>query len=60
MGKYWWTSKTVWTNVVGFAVIALQTFGGVELPADVGPEAVGLILAVANFILRFVTDEPIV
>lgn len=50
MTKKWYTSKMLWTNVIGIAVII---FG-----ADVvTPELSGTILGVINFLLRLITKE---
>lgn len=57
--KRWWTSKTVIANVVG-AIAMLLTVAGVEvLDAEAQAALVGGIMVVVNFVLRFVTEEPI-
>lgn len=58
--KPWWASKTIWVNIIA-AVAAISTAFGLDL--GLGPEQqtaiVGGIMAVANVILRLVTDSPI-
>jgi hypothetical protein len=55
MGKRWYASKTLWLNIIGIAVIALQTQTGFVIDA----EAQAAILAVINLVLRLVTKEPL-
>lgn len=56
MTKLWYTSKTVWVNLL--ALIASVSFAafGYEITA----EAQIITLTVINFILRLVTKEEIV
>jgi len=52
MGKKFYTSKTVWVNLIGILVVV---FG-----ADViTPSLTGQILMGINLLLRFATKEPI-
>lgn len=54
--KPWWTSKTIWTNLialVGSLVVALG------LDAGRWAEISTVSLAVVNVVLRFVTNEPV-
>lgn len=55
MVKRWYASKTLWLNVVGIAVMAVQTQTGFVIDA----EAQAALLGVANLILRIITREPI-
>lgn len=61
-GKQWYESKTVWFNAVSAVVIGLGAVvnqqSSLELPGGVF-EVIGAIVTVGNFILRFVTTEPI-
>ena len=53
--KAWWSSKTLWLNLVaGLALVAQSQFGFV-----IDPEAQAGILAVVNLALRLVTKEPV-
>lgn len=56
MTKNWYTSKTLWTNVIGIAVIAVQ--GQYGFIVDPGIQTA--ILAVINIVLRKITKEEIV
>lgn len=56
MNKSMFASKTLWVNLIAVAVFAVQTFTGFVVP----PEWQAGGLAVINFILRFVTAQPIV
>lgn len=52
--KQWWQSKTLWTN---FA--ALITAIGIYLSTK-DASAVGMaLLAIANFVLRLITKQPV-
>lgn len=56
MVKKWWTSKTLWFNVVSAVAVFVQTQYGFVI----SPEIQGLIITGINAILRFVTKDPIV
>lgn len=62
VAKPWWQSKTVWLNVIGFAVIVggiiLDSAAQVGLP-DKWAAWVGLGIAVGNAWLRFQTVVPV-
>ena len=49
--------KTVLFNVAAFAVAALQYYGG-PLP-EVDPAQFAAMIAVVNFVLRFVTNTAV-
>ena len=53
MNKLWYTSKTLWLNVL--AIIGIVFFGK-ELP----PEVIVALLGGLNFVLRLITKKPIV
>lgn len=56
MSKTWYTSKTLWVNVIGIgAIIAQMQYGYV---IDVGTQAAAL--AAINIGLRKITNESIV
>lgn len=58
-GKAYLKSKTLWTNVLGFFLLVLPLFA--ELPYLAAYRAeIGIALAVANFGLRLVTNQPLV
>lgn len=58
--KRWWTSKTMWVNVV--AVIAAIT-GAFSMDMGLDPDTqialVGGVMAVINMILRFITTTSV-
>ena len=58
--KKWYTSKTLWANVVGIALVAAKFFGLIG-EADIPPEyAVGGMLSfVIGIILRLITKKQI-
>ena len=51
--KRWYTSKTLWVNLLAIAAFGVQTEFGYILDA----EAQAVILAVINLILRVVTKK---
>jgi hypothetical protein len=57
MDKKWWTSKTMWVNVISLIAIVGQGLTGKEL---IPLEAQGSILAGINMVLRMVTNGPVV
>jgi len=54
--KTWWTSKTLWVNLIAVAAIVIQGVSGTEA-LDASAQAV--ILGVVNFVLRLATHEPL-
>jgi len=54
--KVWYQSKTLWVNFAGLVTLLAQWTSGANL---IPPELLATILAVANFVLRFLTDQPI-
>lgn len=57
--KPWYMSKVFWFNMLALIASILANFGySGELPAD-WEQYVGVIVAVANILLRFVTKRPI-
>lgn len=55
--KPWWQSKTLWLNVVA-GLIALLAAIAPSVPQNLMP-VIALITAVANVVLRFLTNQPI-
>ena len=57
--KKWYTSKTLWFNILALVVLVAGSFGYTgELPAEWAVFAPAIV-ALVNFVLRFVTKEPI-
>jgi hypothetical protein len=56
MKKKWWMSKTLWANAIAAIALFLQSQFGYQLD----PVMQGYILAGLNFVLRFVTKDPVV
>ena len=56
--KPWYMSKTVWLNVVAVLVFICQSYNG-PLP-ELDPATQGIILAILNGALRFLTYKGIV
>jgi hypothetical protein len=54
--KPFWKSRVVWVNGLALAALVLQEATGQEV---LSPEAQLGILALANAVLRFRTEEPI-
>lgn len=52
----WYTSKTLWTNTIGLAALAIQMQFGFIVPAAY--QAAGL--TVINFLLRIITKTELV
>lgn len=55
--KLWFRSKTVWFNIIAFAVLFLQMVLNTDLIVD--PEWVALLTALLNILLRYKTNAPI-
>lgn len=55
MTKSFLQSKTLWVNLIAVIVFAAQTFTGFVVP----PEWQAGGLAIINFVLRFVTKQPL-
>jgi hypothetical protein len=57
MSKKWYTSKTVWVNLIALVGAVLVATGTIDAP--ISTEIAALILGGINFILRLITKEPI-
>ena len=56
--KDFWKSKTFWVNIIAIAIFVIQMLWIKDFVIPV--EIQGAILAVINFILRWVTKEEII
>ena len=59
--KAWYTSKTLWANAVGIALVALKFFGvigGEDIPNEY--ELAGIVAFVINLVLRIITKKKLV
>lgn len=54
--KDWWTSRTVWVNLLAFAAFMTQAITGQDW---LTPEAQGAIIAILNIAIRFDTNSAI-
>jgi hypothetical protein len=54
--KKWYTSKTLWVNVIAVAAIVAQGVTGKEV---IGVETQAVILGAINFALRIITKESV-
>lgn len=54
--KDWWTSRTVWVNLLAFAAFMTQAVTGQEI---LTVEAQAIVIAVLNIVLRFDTSQGI-
>lgn len=54
--KNWYTSKTLWLNIIAIIAIASQSVAGKEV---VDPNAQTALLAIINMIVRLITNKPI-
>ena len=54
-GKRWFSSRTIWINIIALVALLLQSQIGFELNA----EETASILVVINLIMRAVTKEPL-
>ena len=57
--KPFWSSKTLWVNAVALAAAALGAFNIDVLTPEVQAQVVGVVMAVVNIALRFVTNSGI-
>ena len=53
--KKWYTSKTLWVNIIAIGAVALSSFGGII----VTPEESVALLAVVNLVVRIFTKEEL-
>ena len=53
--KAWWTSKTIWVNVLAVAA----TFATSQFGFEISAETQIAILGVVNFILRVITKSEV-
>ncbi len=53
--KKWWTSKTMWINIIALLALVLQGIYG----WTINPEYQLMILGVINVILRAITKGPV-
>ncbi|MBA7652584.1 hypothetical protein ES703_60419 [subsurface metagenome] len=56
MTKKWYHSKTLYTNLIGAAVILATVFGYEDISAKILAAEVA-ILTIANLVLRIVTNQ---
>ena len=57
--KKWYTSKTLWFNVLALVAVVAASFGYTgELPAEWAVFAPAIV-ALINLCLRFVTKQPV-
>jgi hypothetical protein len=54
--KLWYESKMLWTSILGFAGVIVQSFTGWTIP----PEAYLQIIAGVAFVISVVTHKPVV
>lgn len=57
MTKKWYRSKTLWTNLIGLAVVIVSVVFAREDIASEILTAEASLLVVINFILRLITNE---
>lgn len=56
--KPWYTSKTVWTNLVALAISVLELVADSPLLTTESASLLGVV-SVLNLVWRWLTDEPI-
>ena len=54
--KKWYSSKTMFINLIGLAIVLVDYFGQLQY---IDYQIVVLLLGLFNVILRFITSEPI-
>ena len=57
--KHWYTSKTLWFNVVAFVIAVLENYGYTGLLPDEWALFIPAAIALVNFILRWVTSQKL-
>jgi hypothetical protein len=55
VSKKIWKSKTFWLNVVGMAILIVNSQAGHLIPTEYG----ALALAILNIANRFLTNQPV-
>lgn len=58
MGKPWYRSKTIWTNMIALAVVILS-LKGIEVTPEEQSAILAGILAIVNIVLRLITKDPV-
>lgn len=61
-GKFFLISKTIWINILVLIVALVGFVGGPDFPVQLSPEILEWLLfiqAMANLVLRFITDQPL-
>lgn len=62
IAKPWYASRTLWLNLLGLIVLVVGVIVDNAQLVDLPPEMLGylgMVLAIANAVLRFVTTQPI-
>ena len=55
ISKKWWTSKTLWVNIISILILTIQSGTGLQLPIPIAAQAT--IIAILNIILRTITNS---
>ena len=56
VSKPWWSSKTIWLNVIGALLWGLQEFAGKDI---IAAEHLVIAMIVLNVIMRSITTQPL-
>jgi hypothetical protein len=56
--KKWYTSKTIWLNIIGLVIAAAGELSN-AFPAGQVAKVMGFVLTIGNIILRLITTQPI-
>jgi hypothetical protein len=56
--KKWYTSKTIWLNVIGLVIAAAGELSN-AFPSGQVAKVMGFVLTIGNIILRLITTQPI-
>lgn len=58
MGKSWYQSKTMWTNLTAL-IGAAATYFTTQNPAPLAAAGSAAVMSLVNIVLRLVTKQPI-
>lgn len=62
IAKPWWESKTLWLNALGVVILVVGIILDSADALAISPQALaylGVLLALANALLRFVSSQPL-
>lgn len=62
MAKAWWTSKTLWVNIISTVAFMVMLIPDVNDALGLSPKTIailGIVVSTLNFVLRMLTAQPL-